>query len=281
MKWGVWGARFTSDAYDRMVKECLDAGIRTFDHADIYGGYTTEAEFGSVLRSSPSLRDTLQIITKCGICLVDPNRPEHIVKHYETRAPHIRRSVERSLKNLYTDRIDLLLIHRPDPLMDPAEVAKALQDLMQEGKILAAGVSNFSAAQTDLLSQYIPLNAHQLEFSLSHTAPLTNGVLDMCRKQGIVVQAWSPLGGILEARRENTGKKSMIFQVAMNLAETHGATIDQILLAWILHHPLGIRPVIGTSRPERVRASVLAESISLSRQEWFQLYEASLGHEVP
>jgi len=281
MKWGAWGAGFSAREYDRMVGACLDAGVRTFDHADIYGGYTTEAEFGSVLRDNPSLREKMRIITKCGICLVEAKRPEHAVKHYDTRASHILASTERSLRNLHTDHIDLLLIHPPDPLMDPAEVAEALERLMREGKVQSAGISNFSATQTSLLSRWIPLSTHQLEFSLAHTDPMFNGVLDICRYHGMHVQAWSPLGGLPSLNMNVPDSNGNCLRMASALAAGYGVDLDQILLAWILQHPMRIRPVIGTTRPERVRAAVAAERIQLSRQEWFQLLEASRGHEVP
>jgi predicted oxidoreductase len=280
MKWGAWGAGFSAKEYDRMVRECMDAGVHTFDHADIYGGYTTEAEFGSVLRNAPSLRDEMRLITKCGICLKVPERPAHEVKHYDTRASHIVASAERSLRNLQTDRIDLLLIHRPDPLMDPEEIAEALDRLMKEGKVLSAGISNFSVSQTDLISRWIPITTHQLEFSLGHPDPLFNGVLDRCRWHNIRVQAWSPLGGLFSANGLDGEQAGL--RMATEMAKRRGVAVDQILLAWILHHPMGIRPVIGTTRPERVRAAVAAaENIELSRQEWFQLLEAYRGQEVP
>lgn len=281
MKWGAWGAGFSAMDYDRMVRECLEVGIRTFDHADIYGGYTTEEEFGVVLKESPSLREQMRIITKCGICLPVPERPSHTVKHYDTRASHIKTSAERSLRNLHTDRIDLLLIHRPDPLMDPSEVAEALEALMKEGKILSAGISNFSATQTDLIAKWIPISTHQLEFSLGHPDPLFNGVLDRCLWHDIRVQAWSPLGGILSAEQNQPDGPGALLRKAMEMAERQGVAVDQILLAWILHHPMGIRPVVGTTRPDRIRAAAEAERVRMSRQEWFRLLEASWGQEVP
>lgn len=281
MKWGAWGACFSAKDYERMVRECLDAGVHTFDHADIYGGYTTEAEFGYVLRAAPSLREEMRIITKCGICLVEPERPTHVMKHYDTRASHIVASAERSLRNLHTDRIDLLLIHRPDPLMDPSEVAEALNRLMKEGKVLTAGISNFSATQTKLITRWIPISTHQLEFSITHPDPLFNGVLDECQFHDMRVQAWSPLGGLLTVGLHDTGRLGACRRFVSDMAERHGVEVDQILLAWILQHPMGIRPVIGTTRPDRVRAAVAAARIKMGRQEWFQLLEASRGFEVP
>lgn len=281
MKWGQWGAAFSETAYDRMIRQCLEIGVTAFDHADIYGGYTTEKEFGRVLHHSPELRGKMQIISKCGICLVGPERPMHQLKHYDTRASHIRASVEGSLRNLHTDWLDLLLIHRPDPLMDPSEVAEALQRLLQEGKILSAGVSNFSLSQMDLLQRWLPLSAHQMELSLSHAEPIFNGVLDRCQLHDISVQAWSPLGGLFTENDEMPDQHRRILQVAGALGQQHEASIDQVLLAWLMHHPYRIQPVVGTTRMERILAAKAAEQIVLSRQEWFQLLEASRGEEVP
>jgi len=281
MRWGAWGARFSTAEYDRLIRACLDEGISTFDHADIYGGYTTEAEFGNALQASPGLRDKLQLITKCGICMVSNERPLHRLKYYDTRAAHLVSSVEGSLRNLRTDRIDLLLIHRPDPLMDPAEVGEALQRLMRGGKVLSVGVSNFSPSQTELLQHWVGLSAHQMELSLSHPEPLFDGMLDRCRLLGLSIQAWSPLGGLLTMGGDAGGRIARIRAALQRVAHSHGLLEEQVLVAWLLCHPSGIRPVLGTTRMDRVRSAVAAEQVSLDRQEWFELLEAAIGREVP
>lgn len=281
MKWGRWGANFSTGDYDRLIRQCLELGVTAFDHADIYGGYTTEEEFGRVLQQWPELRPKLQLISKCGICLVGPERRLHRLKHYDTRASHIRASVEGSLRKLHTDRLDLLLIHRPDPLMEPEEVAAVLQDLLQEGKILTAGVSNFSPSQMDLLQRWLPLRAHQMELSLCHTDPLFNGVFDRCRLYDCSIQAWSPLGGLFAGNANMPDHHRRILEVASHLSQQYEAGIDQILLAWLMHHPYGLQPVIGTTRLERIQAAIAAEQIVFTRQEWFQMLEASRGEEVP
>lgn len=281
MKWGDWGAKFTTTEFGDMIRRCLDLGVTTFDHADIYGNYTTEADFGAALRDAPGLREQMQLITKCGICMVTPNRPSHQIKHYDTSAEHIIRSAERSLQNLHTDRIDLLLIHRPDPLMNPHEIAEAFSRLKQSGKVLHFGVSNFSVSQVSLLHAAFPVEVNQVEISLMHRDALQNGVLDQCTRDGIVPQSWSPLGGgrIHADAEEEHGRK--IHAMARILAEKYSAKFDQVLLAWLMQHPAGIVPVIGTTRPERVRDAIFSRAIQLTREEWFMLLRAASGHEVP
>jgi predicted oxidoreductase len=281
MRWGAWGARFSTPQYDRLIRACLDVGITTFDHADIYGHHTTEAEFGYALQASPGLRNKLELITKCGICLVSNERPQHRLKHYDTRATHIIASVERSLVNLHTDRIDLLLIHRPDPLMDPVEVAEALEQLMRKGKVVSVGVSNFSPSQTELLHRWVGLSVHQMECSLSHPEPFFDGLLDRCRLLGLSIQAWSPLGGLLTEGPDADGRRARIHETVQRIASTHGVLDEQVLIAWLLYHPFGIRPVLGSTRLERLRAAVAAEQVRLERQEWYALLKAAMGQEVP
>ena len=281
MNWGQWGSKFNTEGYIRMIEKAVDAGVTSFDHADIYGHYTTEAEFGAALRQVPGLRQKIQLITKCGICLVTPNRPEYTIKHYNTSKEHIIRSAEQSLKNLYTDHIDLLLIHRPDPLTDPQEVAEAFSSLKQSGKVLHFGVSNFSAEQTALLHEFFPMEVNQVEISLIRTGALTNGVLDYCMRMGIMAQSWSPLGGGVLYAETDDERSRRIKAVAAILGDQYQAGLDQMLLAWLMQHPAGIRPVLGTTRPERLQAAMAARNIHMTREEWFMLWRAASGHEVP
>ena len=180
-----------------MVDTCLDAGITTIDHADIYGGYRVEALFGEMLASRPDLRNRIELVTKCGIALVSPARPDHRIKHYNSTPQHIRQSLENSLRNLKVDHIDLLLLHRPDPLLDAGEIAGVLETLVAEGKTRAVGVSNYTPSQFALLQSKlnIPLVANQIELSVTHTAPLHDGTLDDCQRLGVLPMAWSPFGG--------------------------------------------------------------------------------------
>ena len=281
MKWGAWGARFTTDGYEQMIKDCIATGVTSFDHADIYGDYTTEEEFGKVLQAQPSFRQQMQIITKCGIQMVSVNRPHHKIKSYDTSYEHIVESVDRSLKNLSTDYIDCLLIHRPDPLFNADEVAKAFEQLKQQGKVLEFGVSNFRKWQIDLLRSRFPVTVNQVECSLLHLEPFGDGTLDQCQQHGMIPMAWSPMGGgnlFMEDDEDERSKR--IIAVANILAEKYATGADVILLSWLMTHPANILPVLGTSKIERVHAAVAATLLKLEREEWFMLWRASTGREV-
>lgn len=280
MKWGAWGAKFDTAAYERMIKECIALGVTTFDHADIYGDYTTEAEFGKALQQEPSLRQQMQLISKCGIQMVSANRPQHIIKSYNTSSQHIITSVETSLKNLSTDYLDCLLIHRPDPLFHADEVAKAFTQLKEQGKVLHFGVSNFRKWQTDLLNSRFKVEVNQIECSLLRLEPFVDGTLDHCQQHRITPMAWSPLGGGNIFTDKEDERTLRITAVANFLAEKHNSSADIILLSWLLTHPSGIIPVLGTSKASRVKDAVAATQIKLDREEWFMFWRASTGKEV-
>lgn len=279
MRWGVWGANFSTAEYRQMIESCLQYGISCFDHADIYGDYTTEAEFGEALKENPSVRQHLKLITKCGIQMITPNRPEHTIKSYNTSKEHIIRSAERSLENLGTDYLDVFLIHRPDPLLDPAEVAEAVEQLKQQGKILSFGVSNFLPHQTDLLSTYTLIEYNQIEISIIQLKAFLDGTLENCMQHKIIPMAWSPLGGGLFTD-ENHPRFRAITATASELAEKYNTGLNEILLAWLHTHPSGIQTVIGTTKIERLLQAKVAASIRLEREDWFRLLVASTGEEV-
>lgn len=280
MKWGAWGARFHTAAYETIIKESIAAGVTSFDHADIYGDYTTEEEFGRVLAQEPSLRQQMQLITKCGIQKVSVNRPAHKIKSYDTSFEHIIESVETSLENLHTDYIDCLLLHRPDVLMDADEIAKAVDRLKQQGKVLNFGVSNFKPSQVDLLQSRLPVEANQVQCSILQLETFTDGTLDQCQQHNMIPMAWSPLGGgNLFAQREEE-RNHRIIAVAEFLAEKYATTPDIILLSWLLQHPSNIHPVLGTSKPERIQAAASAVQIQMEREEWYMLWRATTGKEV-
>lgn len=269
------------DGLNRWIHACLEMGCTTFDHADIYGSYGVEAAFGEALAATPGLRDRLQLVTKCGIAFVSPNRPAHHLHHYNTSRVHILASAEQSLRNFRTDRIDLLLIHRPDPLLDADEVAAALTTLRQSGRVLHCGVSNFLPFQFDLLQTRLdfPLVTNQIEFSAAHLEPFTDGTLDQAQRRRTPPMAWSPLaGGRLFTDRDE--KAARLRRKLEEIAGPLGATVDQVALAWVMNHPARPLPVLGTGRLERIRAAVEAEKITLDRQQWFAIREASAGHEV-
>jgi predicted oxidoreductase len=261
----------------------LDLGITTFDHADIYGDYGAEELFGRALALEPSLRHRLQLVTKCGIKLVSSRRPAHRIKHYDTGREHIVASVENSLRLLDTDYVDLLLIHRPDPLLDADEVAEAFQALRGAGQVLHFGVSNFAPGQFDLLASRLPmpLVTNQVELSLLNMGVLADGTIDHCQRLGISPMAWSPLGGGRLLRDDDA--QSLRVRRALQAVgqELGGAPADQVALAWILRHPARIIPVLGSGRLERVKSAAAAADLHLSREQWFALWTASTGQEVP
>lgn len=281
MKWGQWGHQFDTKQYQEYIEYCLELGINTFDHADIYGHYTTEAEFGAVLKQEPTLRDKIKIITKCGIKLTTPNRPEYNIKSYDTSEQHIIESVENSLKNLAIETIDLLLIHRPSPVMNPAEIARTFTALKSAGKVKAFGVSNFTPSQFKLLNQFYPLINNQVEFSIVHGEPMLDGTFDGLLQNHIKPTIWSPLGGGELFRESKTEKAIRIDNAAKPLCEKYKCELDQLLLAWTMQHPVQPLPVIGTGNKERIKKAVDSTQIKMNREEWFGLWEAATGTEVP
>jgi len=281
MKWGQWGVKFSTAQYLQLIEECLVAGITTFDHADIYGDYTVEEEFGNALKQKSSLRQQLQIITKCGIRRFTPNRPEHTINSYDTSKEHIIQSAEKSLSNFHTDYLDALLIHRPDALMQPYEIAEAFTQLKQQGKVLHFGVSNFTPSQLQMVNSRFPVEFNQIEISVLCLDPFHNGQLDQCLELNITPMAWSPMGGgkLMENLEEEQNIR--ILAVSQYLSKKYDATIDQVLLAFLTTHPAGIIPVMGTTKIERLISAYDAGKLKLKREEWYMLWRASKGHEVP
>ncbi|WP_224488430.1 aldo/keto reductase [Robertkochia flava] len=277
MTWGSWGKNLSTAQMTHLINYCVEKGITTFDHADIYGGYTTEADFGKALKKSPVKREDIQLISKCGIQYMADTRDNRI-KHYDLSEDYIVWSAEQSLKNLGTDYLDLFLLHRPSPLMEPGAIAAAAERLKKEGKIKSLGVSNFTPSQTDLIRSKIPLAANQIQFSATHFESMLNGDLDHMILHGIQPMAWSPLGSVF---REDTPQTQRIRTLMFELIEKYKATADQLLLAWIMKHPAGIIPVIGTTNPERISNALKATNIDLELQDWFAIQVASQGHKVP
>ena len=277
MTWGKWGKNFSKNEMIDLMHYCLEQGITTFDHADIYGGYTNESDFGSAWSEADIPREKIQLISKCGIQYVCENR-DNKVKHYNYNRDYIVWSVETSLKNLKTEYLDLLLLHRPSPLMHPDEIAEAIVRLKQQGKIRHFGVSNFTPSQVELISTAVDISANQIEFSLTHDQAMYDGTLDQMMIKQITPMAWSPLGSIY---KEQTERVQRIKKQLNELTETYNATEDQLLLAWILKHPSRIHPVIGTTTKERIRDAVKAVQINLELEDWFLILAASQGHKVP
>lgn len=287
LAYGVW--RLMQDPWGSGVQRilekihaCLDCGITTFDHADIYGGYQCEEAFGAALRAEPALRQRMELVTKCGIMLVNPARPAHRLKHYDYSRQHLVASVEQSLRHLATDHIDVLLLHRPSPLLNPAEVAEAAQALVTQGKVRHLGVSNFTPSQFDMLASWLPfpLVTNQVELHPLRPEPFLDGTLDQCLRQRITPMAWSPLAGGRLLTGEGAAERRVREALGL-LAQKHEALPEQVLYAWLLHHPSRIIPVLGSHQPGRITAAARALSIRLDTQDWFSVWSAAQGNEVP
>lgn len=266
-----------------LLAGCLELGITTFDHADIYGDYTCESLFGQALASSGIERSKIQLVTKCGIKLVSRNRPAHAVKCYDTMAAHIVASAENSLRSLQVDYLDLLLIHRPDPLTDPREVNDAFMALKDSGKVLHFGVSNFLPSQFEMLASKldVPLVTNQIEYSVMHLDSHADGSLDLCQRLDIRPMAWSPMGGGRLFHEESEQADRLRDVLGRIGRRAGGASMDQVALAWVLMHPARFVPVLGTGRLSRIRKAVEALDVSLSREQWFEIWCASTGRDVP
>ncbi|MBS1535424.1 MAG: aldo/keto reductase [Bacteroidetes bacterium] len=277
MTWGVWGKNLNTAEMSSLMHVCLDAGISTFDHADIYGGYTTEAAFGKAFKDSGVSRTEIQLISKCGIQYTAEIRNNRI-KHYDYSEDYIIWSVEQSLQNLQTDYLDLLLLHRPSPLMRAEEIASAVEKLISSGKIKDFGVSNFTTMQTDLIQKTTPVHYNQIQFSATNLEAMLNGSLDYMQLNSIIPMAWSPLGTAFKSEDE---KSLRVKKIAEQLAEQHNTTSDVILLAWILKHPAGILPVCGTTDAQRIKNLPRAIEINLDIQDWFAIWVESAGNKVP
>ena len=277
MTWGSWGKNLTKAEMSGLIDYCVENGITTFDHADIYGGYENEEVFGNAFFKSAIHREHVQLITKCGIQYVCKAR-DNKVKHYDYSKDYIVWSAERSLTKLKTDYLDLFLLHRPSPLMEPDEIAEAILYLQKEGKIREFGLSNFSPAQIALLESVIPVDANQVEFSLTSEKLMFDGTFDDCIIHNRTAMAWSPLGSYF---REVDKRRKRIKKVLKQFKKKYKANSSQILLAWILKHPSKVHPVVGTTNKDRLIASARATEIDLELEDWFSLLVASQGHKVP
>ena len=272
-----WG--MSAEQRVAFIEQCLALGVTSFDHADIYGGYGVESLFGEALRLQPSLRDRMELISKCGIKLVSPQRPQHAIQHYDTSAAHIVASAEQSLRQLGTDRLDLLLIHRPDPLMEFDEIATAFSSLQQSGKVRQVGVSNFSRHQFEALNKRIPLATNQVEFSPLHLAPLSDETFDGLQDLAVSPMIWSPLaGGKLFSGNEVNAENLRL--VIKDIADELAQPFASVVFAWIMQLPCRPLPLTGTGRIEAIAVAVAGTQFSLSREQWFTILRAARGHEV-
>lgn len=277
--WRIGDDADTSPAHvQAKIEACLAQGITSFDQADIYGGYTAEAILGAALRAAPGLRDQMQIITKCDIVAPAGRHAAARVKYYDTSANHINASVDASLRDMAIETIDLLLIHRPDPLMDHHETGAALDALVASGKVRAVGVSNFRPWDVRLLQSAMTarLMTNQIELSLLAHDSFTNGDVAFHQEQAMPLMAWSPLaGGRLLAESDQALRDRMAA-----IGADHGADWTAVAVAWLLRHPARILPVLGTNTMSRIASISDALRIDIDRQTWFELYGLARGHEV-
>lgn len=277
MTWGVWGKKYNTIDMAKMIHFCVSNNITSFDHADIYGDYTNESDFGKALTESRIDRSSIQLISKCGIQMKGTSR-NNSIKHYEYSKEYIIWSVENSLKQLQTDYLDLLLLHRPSPLMQADKIAAAIDRLKSDGKILDFGVSNFTPYQSDLIHQKTKISFNQIEFSLTNFEAMTNGSLDHMQMKNIIPMSWAPMGSYFKA---DNAKTNNIKKVISDLTAKYDVSEEAMLLSWILKHPASILPVIGTTNPERIKNSIQSLSFEMELTDWFALWTAALEKEVP
>jgi predicted oxidoreductase len=278
MNWGVWDKNLNTKEMNHLIHLFYENGITSFDHADIYGGYTTEASFGKAWADAKIDREKIQLISKCGIQYVSENRPENKIKHYNYSKDYIIWSVETSLKNLQTDYLDVLLLHRPSPLMQADEIAKAVEQLKAASKIRSFGVSNFTPSQTELLRQKTKIDFNQIQFSATNHEAMTDGSLDYMQLHNIQPMAWNPLGVVFRENTEQTQRLKLLFS---KLVEKYHVGADLLLLAWILQHPAHVLPVAGTINVSRIQQLMKAKSLVLDAQDWFAIWTESMGNKVP
>ncbi len=276
MNWGIWDKNLNTSEMDHLIHLCVENKITSFDHADIYGDYTTEGDFGKAFAQSTINRNQIQLISKCGIQHVK-GRPNKI-KHYDYSKDYIIWSVENSLKNLQTDYLDVLLLHRPSPLMVADEIAEAVAKLKQEGKIIDFGVSNFTASQTELIRQKTAINYNQVQFSATHHEAMLDGSFDYMQVHNIRPMSWNPLGTVF---REDIEQTRRLKKLLAELVQKYHFGADTLLLAWILKHPAQVIPVAGTVNIARIQALFKATELQLDQEDWFAIWTESMGNKVP
>lgn len=277
--WRIAGWNLGVQERVRWIEQALELGITTFDHADIYGDYRAESLFGEALKTAPALRDRMQLVTKCGIRLRSAQRPYRI-NYYDTSAAYVRTQVEQSLRNLSVDKLDLVLIHRPDYLMDATALADTFAALSQEGKVTHWGVSNHSSSQFALLHQQHPLITNQLELSPLQMDALDDGSLDQAQQLGLRPMIWSPLAGGRLFNSEDEQAHRVRAEMSA-IAARHGVTLTTLAFAWVLRHPSRPYPITGTGRIESLREAVSALDVRLDAEDWYAIWTASKGHSVP
>ena len=274
MNWGTWGANYSKQEMCQLISESFDSGINSFDHADIYGGYTTEESFGDAFIDTGIKREDVFFISKCGIMYPSKKLPIK-TKYYDYSEDHIIKSVNNSLKYLQTDYLDCLLLHRPSPLMDINIIANTIEGLIKSGKIKSFGVSNFTADQMDMFKGKVEILYNQINLSLTHLDHMFDGTLEYMQANKILPMAYSPLGSYF---KEGSNK---IKKVVESLKDKYSCTDYQLLISWLLKHPSKVYPVIGTTKSDRIKKSMKSLKIEIELIDWFELLEASVGNRVP
>jgi predicted oxidoreductase len=281
--WRLVSWKMSNQELLKLTQQAIELGVTSFDHADIYGDYSCEQLFGDALNLKTNLRKDIQIITKCGINLISSKYPERKIKHYDYSFNHIITSVEKSLSNFRTDYIDLLLLHRPAPFFNPEEVAIAFSNLKKSGKVLHFGVSNFTPIQFEMLNSYTDekLLTNQVEISPYCLEHFQNGNIDFFLKERIKPMAWSPLAtGNLINPQDEKGKR--LFKTLTEITEELNVDkVDKVIYCWLLKHPVSIIPIAGTSKIERIKLEIGALDIKMSVEQWYKIYNASTGVEIP
>ena len=276
MNWGIWDKNLNTTEMAHLINICIENKITTFDHADIYGDYTTEYDFGKAFTQSKISRDKMQLISKCGIQHTKGRNNK--IKHYDYSKDYIIWSVENSLKNLQTDYLDVLLLHRPSPLMVADEIAEAVEKLKSDGKILDFGLSNFTTSQTDLIRQKTAVNFNQIQFSATHHEAMLDGSLDYMQMHNIQPMSWNPLGTVF---REDIEQTRRLKKLLVQLVEKYGVGSDTILLSWVLQHPSNVIPLAGTVNIARIQQLMKAVELPLDKLDWFAIWTESMGNQVP
>ena len=277
MTWGLWGNALNTNEMINRIEGAIELGLNRFDHADIYGDYTTESEFGVALKQSNVARQNIELITKCGIQMTKgrPNR----VKHYQYDSQYIIESAERSLKNLGTDYLDLFLLHRPSPLIDTEEVGFAVATLLDQGKIKSFGLSNFLPHQVDSIMRFAPVEANQVQCSITHTDAMYDGTLDQAKQLNVEPMAWSPLGSLFKNVQDPSVAR--IRESAVDLLDKYDTDLAGLALAFLAKHPSKISPVVGTTKLDRLADAKKGFETEIELEDWFILLEAAKGARVP
>lgn len=278
IRWGSWGAQLSSSKMASLIEACVESGVTTFDHADVYGNYTTEREFGDAMILSGVSRDQVQLITKCGIIKPCAEKPGFKISHYNTSKRHILESVDQSLTNLNTDYIDVLMINRPSPIMNYEEMAEAFHILKEAGKVREFGVVNFSQDQIRAMAKFYPISSHQSELSITNLSPLLDGTIDTCIANDILPMSWSPIGGKMIFTNTKAGR--MREKMLDDYASENGWSITEMALLFLFHHPAGIRPVINYSKADKFKEVVDLSEIVLSNEQWFEMFIVLHGREL-